>query len=166
MSAASAQFQGGLKLGLGLSNLNGDISENGMLVAPNMGFFGKFSLSDAIDVQPELLLFGGGTLAQDGTNLKLQYLGVPVIMKYNVGEVINVQAGPQLSFLFDSNPPNAKDAFKNTDMGLNLGVGGTWEKVLIDVRYCIGLSNISDISGADLKTSLIQISLGYQFFPR
>lgn len=166
MWAASAQFSGGMKLGLGLSNLSGDISDNDMLFSPNLGFYGQYKLSDALTVQPELLLFGGGTLLSDGTNFKLQYIGIPVILKYNLGAMFNIQAGPQMSFLFATNPKAAKDGLKGTDLGLNLGLGVAFDDTSIDARYCLGLSNIADSADGELKTSLIQLSLGYKLFPR
>lgn len=163
--ATTAQFNGGIKIGLGLSNLTGDISENDMLFVKSVGFYSQFSLSDALTLQPELLLFSQGSLLEDGTNFRLDYIGLPVIFKYNLSEKFNIQAGPQIGFLLSTNPKDAKDGFTGTDFGLNFGAGGTWERFLIDLRYVLGLSNISDSSG-ELKTSLIQFSIGYQLFPR
>lgn len=162
--AASAQFNGGIKAGANLANVSGDgIEGNDMLFGFHVGLYGQFALSDALKLQPEVLYYGAGAKFDDG-DYKLSYLAIPVMFKYNLGETFNVQAGPQLGLLLSTDPSELKDFMKGTDFGLNVGVGGTFSKFSVDLRYSIGLANVSDVEDGDLKNNVIQISLGYQLF--
>jgi len=169
MFAASAQFKGGLKAGLNLANGSGDTADAldaSMLTSFHVGVYGQFGLSDAITLQPELLYYGAGSKVAGGDfDLKLTYIAVPVMLKYNIGETFNLQAGPQIGFLMsaDLDGTDVKDNLKGTDFGLNIGAGATFGKFSADARYSIGLSNIDD-GGGTWKNNVIQISLGYQLF--
>ncbi len=161
---ASAQFKGGLKAGANLANVSGDgVDGNDMLFGFHVGVYGQFALSDALTLQPEVLYYGAGAKFGD-EDYKLSYLAVPVMFKYALGDMFNVQAGPQLGLLLSTDPSELKDGLKGTDFGLNLGLGATFSKFSVDARYSLGLSNISDVDGGDLKNNVIQISLGYQLF--
>jgi hypothetical protein len=160
--AASAQFKGGLKAGANLANLGGDVEGTDMLFAFHVGAYGAFSLSDAMTLQPEVLYYGAGAKSGD-EEIKLNYLAIPVMLKYNLGETFNLQVGPQISLLMSTDPSELKDFLKGTDFGLNIGVGAGFGKFSADVRYSLGLSNINDGPG-EIKNNVIQISLGYQLF--
>lgn len=167
--AASAQFKGGLKAGLNLANGSGDNADAldaSMLTTFHVGVYGQFGLSDAITLQPEVLYYGAGSKVVDGEfDLKLSYIAVPVMFKYNLGETFNIQAGPQIGLLMsaDLDGTDIKDGLKGTDFGFNIGAGATFGKFSADARYSLGLSNIDD-AGGDWKNNVIQISLGYQLF--
>jgi hypothetical protein len=163
MFAASAQFKGGLKAGANLANLGGDVEGTDMLFGFHVGLYGQFGLSDALTLQPEVLYYGAGAKDED-TDLKLNYLAIPVMFKYGLGEQFNIQAGPQLGLLLSTDPSEIKDFLKGTDFGLNFGVGGTFGKFSADARYSLGLANINDDDSGDIKNNVIQISLGYQLF--
>jgi hypothetical protein len=161
--AASAQFKGGIKAGANLANLSGDIEGDDMLFGFHVGMYGVFALSDALTLQPEVLYYGAGDKEGDD-DIKLSYLAIPVMFKYNLGETFNIQAGPQLGLLLSTDPSEFKDEMKGTDFGLNIGAGAGFGKFSADVRYSLGLSNIIDVEGFEVKNNVIQISLGYQLF--
>ena len=169
MFAASAQFKGGLKAGANLANLTGDVTDTKMLFGFHVGAYGQFSLSDALTLQPEVLYYGAGAAYDPDGDIKLNYLVVPVMFKYNLGESFNIQAGPQVGLLLsaEANPGGVdiKDFVSGTDFSLNVGVGAGFGKFSVDARYSLGLSNISDDGSNDeIKNAVIQISLGYQLF--
>jgi hypothetical protein len=161
--AASAQFNGGIKAGLNLANTSGDIEGDDMLTSFHLGLYGRFALSEALTLQPEVLYYGAGD-KQDDEEIKLSYLAIPVMFKYNIGETLNLQAGPQLGLLLSTDPSELKDALKGTDFGLNIGLGANFGKFSADARYSLGLSNIVDSDDFEAKNNVIQISLGYQLF--
>ena len=161
--AASAQFKGGVKAGANLANLGGDVEGTDMLFGFHVGLYGQFGLSDALSLQPEVLYYGAGAKVGDD-DYKLSYLAIPVMFKYQLGDMFNVQAGPQLGLLLSTDPSELKDGLKGTDFGLNLGLGATFSKFSVDARYSLGLSNINDADDGDIKNNVIQISLGYQLF--
>ena len=53
---------------------------------------------------------------------------------------------------------------KSIDFGI--GAGAAYELpmgLMFDVRYNLGMSNISDVDGVDMKNTGIQLGLGYRF---
>jgi hypothetical protein len=164
--AASAQFKGGIKAGANLANLGGDVDDTDMLFAFHIGAYGQFALSDALTLQPELLYYGAGAASSEdgGDDLKINYISIPVMFKYNIGETLNIQAGPQLGILAGTDPSELKDALKGTDFGLNFGLGAAFGKFSVDGRYSLGLANIYDGDDFEIKNNVFQISLGYQLF--
>jgi hypothetical protein len=54
-------------------------------------------------------------------------------------------------------------AFKRFDAGLGLGVGAEFGPLLLDLGWDMGLTNISDISGADAKNQNAYLTVGYRF---
>lgn len=163
MFAASAQFKGGLKAGLNFANLSGDVSGNSTLTSFHFGVYGQKALSDALTLQPELLYYGAGT-SFDSDDVKINYLMIPIMFKYGLGDKFNIQAGPQIGFLMSTDPSDTKDILKGTDFGLNLGAGVSFGKLSVDARYSIGLANIADADGFELKNNVIQLSVGFQLF--
>lgn len=162
--AASAQFKGGIKAGANLANIGGDdANDTDMLFAFHLGAYGQFGLSEKLTLQPELLYYGAGAKADD-EELKINYISIPVMFKYNVGETLNIQAGPQIGFLAGTDPSELKDDLKGTDFGLNIGLGASFGKFSVDGRYSLGLASIIDVDDVDVKNNVIQISLGYQLF--
>jgi hypothetical protein len=174
--AAAQGISGGLKAGLNLANLTGDIEDTDMKIGFHVGAYAKLSVTDAFFVQPELLYNAVGAKAsEDGFEGKynFSYVSVPVMLGYSFGK-INIQAGPQIGFLTtaklkvegggDSAEVDVKDSLKGTDFGVNVGLGADFGKINAAARYCIGLSNIVDSDNAELKNGVIQISLGYKLF--
>jgi hypothetical protein len=175
---ASAQLSGGIKAGLNLANYTGDdVSDNSMRTAFHAGVYATFNLSDKVALQPELLYNSTGTKYDFGDGFEFDfisdYISVPVMLLYNVNETINLQVGPQISFLTKAeitdgdNSEDIKEQYKNTDFGINFGIGANFGKLNATARYCLGLGTIAeDIDGesADVKNAVIQISLGYRLF--
>jgi hypothetical protein len=173
---ASAQLSGGIKAGLNLANQSGDdVSDNSMRTAFHAGVYATFNLSDKIALQPELLYNSTGAKYDFGEDIDLvtDYISVPIMLLYNVNETINLQVGPQISFLTKGEftdgdtSVDIKDQLKGTDFGLNFGVGANFGKLNATARYCLGLGTIAeevDGESVDIKNSVIQISLGYRLF--
>lgn len=164
-------LSGGLKAGVNLANMTGDINDVEMKIGFHVGGFLNIGLSDELSFQPELLYNAIGAKESGGGDGKINtsYISVPLMVLYNFG-VVNIQAGPQIGFLLsakvkeDSEETDIKEFFKSTDFGFNIGLGADFGKVNAAARYCIGLSNISDDSDIDVKNSVIQVSLGVKLF--
>lgn len=147
----------GVKAGANFSNLTGDVDADG-----RTGFyFGglvDFAISEKFHVQPEVLYSMEG--AKDA---ELDFVRIPIMAKYYVMDGLNLQAGPLLGFKVGGEE-FTDEATKSIDFGL--GLGGAYEMsmgVFVDLRYNIGLSNISDVDGFDAGTSAFQVGLGYRF---
>lgn len=167
---------GGVKAGLNLANQT--FSGNGYTTSPSFlpglhaGVYLTAMLSDHFGLQPELLYSGQG--AKSGSEkLKMNYINVPVLLRYNVNSIVSFHAGPQFGFLASakdkvgSNSMDVKDRFKSTDLSVAAGVGIDLPvKLNFNFRFIKGLSDINDIdnSSIEMKNYTLQLSVGYKLF--
>lgn len=168
----------GLKAGLNIANQKFEVEGSSMtansIVGLQVGGFTEIKVDDKFAIQPEVLLSTEGSkLKADGEELlfNLSYINVPVMAKFYPAPKFNIQAGPQLGFLVSAkgkynggSKEDIKDDLKSTNFGVNFGAGYEFtENCLIDLRYNLGLSNISDSDGGEIKGSVFSIALGYKF---
>ena len=155
-SVTTSEIAFGIKGGYINSNFTGDVSgtaTGGFYV----GGLVDFHVTEKFHVQPELLYSMEG--AKDA---KLNYLRIPIMAKFFVGEGFNLQAGPELAFKAGGDD-TIKDSVKSMDYGLGLGAAYEMASgLMFDARYNLGLANISN-GGGTLKNTSFQIGLGYRF---
>jgi len=131
-----------------------------------VGFFADFALNSNLRIQPELQYSGQGNKEKD---LRVNYIQLPVLLKYNITDIFNIQLGPQAGIKIWEWEDNQNG---NTDFGTfdfagvaGIGVNIT-DNFFMDLRYALGLSNIFDENnlGIDLegKSRNIQLSVGYR----
>ena len=111
-----------------------------------VGGFAEFEMSDNIILQPGLNYH---TASKDGFNLS--YLSIPVLAKFNVGDKLNLLAGPSLYYSMESTDTD------NTRF--SLGVGGSYDisdELFLETRYDMGLTG-------DVKVTHFMIGLGKTF---
>ncbi|MFV0529812.1 MAG: porin family protein [Flavobacteriales bacterium] len=139
-----------------------------------VGFQGGVGLNiltgaGGFSVQPELNFVSKGTSFKTRgkkENYNLNYLELPVLAKYSFGQVY-VNAGPSIGFLLGQSDKSkvAIGEMKKIDFGIQMGAGVAIPagpgKVIVDGRYNLGLSNISDVKSADIKNRGIMVSVGY-----
>ncbi len=171
----SAQASYGVKAGVNLANLSADdIEDNKILTSFHVGFFVEIDLSETISLQPELLYSAQGAKfeeEEDGfsvsTDLKVNYINLPIMFKFNVAEGFNLEVGPQIGFLVSAElfDEDIKDEVESFDFGVNVGFSFDFtEELFAQARYNLGLANIAADSDADkTKNSVISVSLGYKF---
>jgi hypothetical protein len=203
IAALSAQAQAKLSLGVkgGLnvfsylygSTGTGLIDNNNKTNGYHAGAFFSIRLSK-IAIQPELLFSSQGISQRivypsitpsnsiDGNyNLDLNYVLIPVALKWYIAGGVNLQVGPQIGFLASARVPNVntnttipsvsivdgKDFFKGTDFGALIGLG--WDApfgLTIDTRMTVGFTDVNSISlpGNEAKNFVFQISAGYRLW--
>lgn len=179
-----SQLNGGLKVGLNLANntqeFDGDKEKSDARIGFHFGGYIIFDLAGDLSIQPELFYnMLGGTDSFDGVDvtIKTDYISVPLMFSYKVGDMFSLQAGPQVSFLVsaklkaddgnDSAEIDIKDGYKGTDFGANVGLGASFGKFGIDGRYYFGLSNIDDTDDTGdftEKNSAVTFSVRYKIF--
>ena len=97
-------------------------------------------------------------------DVKLNYLSIPIVLSYKLGNVFSLQAGPQFGILIDQSKnllENGKEAFNNGDFSLVGGAQIHVSKIRVTGRYFVGLSNVSDIGDQNKwKNQGFQLSLG------
>lgn len=156
-TANAQDIKFGVKAGANFSNFSGDADTDG-LTSFYIGGLADFAVSEKFHVQPELLYSMEG--AKDA---EMSFLRIPIMAKYYVAEGFNLQAGPSIGFKMSADD-GLDEVTKSMDFGL--GLGAAYELpigVFFDARYNLGLSNISDVDGFDVKTTNFQVGVGYRF---
>ena len=159
----------GIKGGLNISNITGGDADRNNLFNFHVGSFAEIELNKKLSIQPELLYTRQGSEVENTLKIKIDYLAIPILVKYYFYEKLSLEVGPQMSFLvndkiefIDSSLPDADTDASSFDFGLSLGVGSNLtSNILLQARYYYGITTISE--NPDVKNSVFQISLGYKF---
>lgn len=171
MAGVNAQTSFGAKAGLNVANLIGDVTDNKSLIGFNVGVFAEITLADSFYLQPELLYSTQGATFDfpiiGSTDLKLNYINLPIMFKYDVANRFYLEAGPQVGFLVSAelDDLDVKDSYESTDFGANFGLSyGFTEKLFAQARYNIGMTDIVKDNGNDkISNAVLSFSLGYKF---
>jgi hypothetical protein len=172
-------IQFGLKSGLNLAKFD---SPPGSQFSPgfNGGVFAQFRMKKFI-VQPEILysqqgssekvnFSSGGPPVVISLKSIFNYLNIPILAKLKLGNIFNLQTGPQLGFILVAKFQNIQIAGSpyvdvrniRTDFSFAFGAGTDLPVgITIDARYNLGLITVS--SGGNAKNQVIQLSVGYRF---
>lgn len=172
-----AQVSGGLRLGVNVSNQKAVTDGNSETGDSKLGVLGGLylttNLSEKLAIQPELLFSVMGSQNNDSDyKMPFNYLSIPVLLRYNISENINLQAGPQVGFLLSAkikdgdDSADIKENFSGMDFGAAFGIGGDFGKFNGGVRYYLGISNILEDAPDDytFKNNSFQIFVGYRLF--
>jgi hypothetical protein len=176
--ASMAQFNFGVKAGTNISKIDGKSFKDQFNYGYLAGGFIEIGLGGKLGFQPEVLftqnqgkvdsnfkvIYQNAFADAKSGNVKLNYLSIPVLLNYKLGNALSLQAGPQFSILMNKDKnllENGKAAFNDGDLSLLGGLQLKISKVRIAGRYGIGLNNINDIDNRDKwKSQAIQLSLG------
>lgn len=153
----------GLKAGANFSTLtdaSGLSNKTGFLAGAFLGV--KFS--DKFALQPELLYSQQGAEFNLG-DFDLNYVNVPVVVKYYIVQGLNLQAGPQFGFLVDDNISDVSGNIRDSEsFDLSGIIGAGYDLPLglrIDARYHFGFTDVFD--SASGKNGVFSVALGYSF---
>ncbi len=153
----------GIKGGLNVSNLFIDnVTDENARLGFHVGLFGQIFSSDVFAIQPELLYstkgskahYSSGSLNQD-VQYNLNYLDLPVLAVFKLGESVEIHAGAYASYLLNANISYKgdiangadeidKDNLSSYDAGLSGGLGFNFKAVQVGVRYNYGFVQIAD----------------------
>ncbi len=168
--STQAQLKIGAKAGLNFANLDVEGSSPDNRTAIHFGAFAVVNFSDNLGFQPELLYSAKGA-EQDGFELNTTYLDVPLLLRYNINDLISLHAGPQLSFLLsaeDADGTDIKDFYTGSDLALAFGAQLDLPAGLAaGARYNLGLSDVNDIDSpgaGEVKNNVFQIYVGWTLF--
>ena len=167
----SSDMKFGVKAGLNNSNYTGD-ADTDAATSFYIGGLVDFTVSEKFHVQPELLYSRQGSEA-DTLKIKVDYISIPLMVKYYLSEKFSVEAGPQMSFLVNNKVEYDKAEWNNSifadretnassfDFGLNIGFGyNITSNLFAQVRYNYGITTVAE--NPDIKNSVFQFSLGYK----
>jgi hypothetical protein len=201
-----AQFQYGLKGGLNISEILTNSSSvtyvdgvpqqsrNFPAAGYHAGGLATVPLSKKISLQGELLFSAQGATDKPPSvyavtakeEYKLDWINVPILLKYNLPSGFFFETGPQFGFLIAAKIKQAvigspgdqtyfvRSQFKSTDISWSLGTGYlTTYNLGIDVRYNLGLTNFSNVPASGvptvplqtgpMKNSVVQLGIFYMF---
>nr|WP_229684224.1 porin family protein [Flavobacterium limi] len=193
VSAQSSTVVGpefGIKGGVNMSNLysdSDDIDDENALWGFNAGVFAAFPIADNVFIQPEILYTTKGAeldynfAGVEGTNkFRLNYIEVPLLVRFNLTENFNIHVGGYASYLVNAKLSGEGDVefddeldaddFERFDAGLSAGVGVDFNPISIGLRYNYGLTTIGkerDFAGTnytfpDAKNSNLSLYLAYK----
>lgn len=174
---AQGGFRLGIKGGLNLNQIQGVSFNDGFNYGYHLGGFAEIDFTKKIGIQPEVLwnqsnsqmsgqfatlypsITNPNTLNQD---VVLNYLSIPILLRYNLGSMFSIVAGPQFGILTNKNQnilQNGQKAFSDGDFSMVAGLQVNLKALRLYGRYNVGMKNINQIDQKDKWTSQ-QIQLG------
>jgi len=166
----------GMKIGLNSAKFVGkDIPEKDIRSIRGFAIGGFFSykFNERYSIQPEFLFTTKGakinTIGEVYLTNILAYFEFPVLVKMTIlperQTKPNIFCGPALAIsYFALNDTGILEDIRNTDLGLIIGAGFEFWKILIDIRYTRGLLAFDESTeNLDLKNSCISFMVGYSF---
>jgi hypothetical protein len=181
---AHAQAKAGIKGGFNVSNLYiDDVDDENARYGFNVGVYGQVFSNDVFAIQPELLYSTKGAkgeytgLFDQTVKFNLNYLDLPVLAVFKLGDAAEIHVGPYASYLLHANVSYSGDAINRTDeidkdnlksfdFGLVGGLGLNFGALQVGARYNYGLVKLADSDAArtllgDSKNSCAQLYLAF-----
>lgn len=160
----------GVKAGVNFANITdaSGLSNRTGFVA---GVFIGGKLNDNLGIQADLLYSQQGAEFNAG-NFDLNYVNVPIVLKYFLTESLHLHAGPQFGVLIDDKAQTVIGETINdiatNDFDISGVIGAGFDLPLgirVDGRYNFGLTDIPDDNSfaSKGKNSVVTLSLGYSF---
>lgn len=175
-TATKAQsFKMGLKAGANFTKISGSSFTDEFKLNYQAGAFIELDINKKIGIQPEVLfsqsqgttVATGGVLTAPNTSYNLNYLNIPILLRYKVGKILVLNLGPQYSILLNNDNTlvaNGKNAFKEGDFSMVGGLQLGFKFLRVYARYNVGLNNINDVSNSEnWKSQQIQAGIGFRF---
>lgn len=187
ISGVSAQTTArtGIKGGLNASTLYLDnVDSRNERIGFHVGVFTQIPVTSFFAIQPELQYSTKGVsanyniLGATGKNtFKLNYVELPVLATFKLGNSVDLQAGPYASYLINSKVVSDgdlgsdyrninRDNFNKLDYGLAGGLNIYFGTAMLGLRFAQGLQPVAKDGGARLlmgkaKNAVGQLSLGF-----
>lgn len=163
----------GLKAGANLGKIDGQSFKNEYNLGYHAGAFVTIG-SGKWAIQPEVLFnqvntdtasdFNQITQLHNVGKIQLQYLSIPIMVNYNLSNILAIQAGPQFGILMDKSKnlvQNGKDAFKTQNFSVAAGLQLKVSKIRVYGRFVGGLADLNNLENKDTwKVQMIQVGIG------
>ena len=140
------------------------------------GLRAEFPIAGKLSLMPELIYSNyGSKLELDGEDLtyRMNYISLPILVKYSLPKRISIFAGPQIGFAIKAeqeylgDKTDLKDDLKKSDLfavigaEIELGLG-----LSIGARYNHGLTKLDKDDIILARNHSFGISVGYMLAPR
>jgi hypothetical protein len=167
-------FRIGIKAGGNLTKIDGESFYRGFLLAYQLGGFAVIDFNKKWGIQPEVLWSQSAaksatfnTIFLPDQDIKLDYLSIPLLLRYNIGNLVTLNARPQYSILFNKNHnllQNCQNAFTSDDFAMVGGLQLNFKYLRVYGRYVIALNNLNDINNQNnWKSQQLQLGIGLRF---
>ena len=178
----------GLKAGVNVASISNDgYDDTKSKVGFNAGAFANVPLGESFSIQPEVLYSQMGAKTEyklgsttASSELKLDYITVPVMFQYRFVPQFYLEAGPEFGFLVSAKSKSSlndnssvvelnKDNFNGFNLGLGIGAGYDITKNIgINARYIAGFSDVTKpeadpSTDAKNKNNVFQAGLYFKF---
>ena len=172
-----AQTEFGIKAGLNVSDIvmtnyvNPDVESDLQLkTGLHAGFFLKGMVNERVGMAGEILYSDKGV-----NDVHLHYVTLPLLVQYEVSDKIFAEIGPEPGYLFSATSEfgNASNTYNNkVDLALDAGIFLDLPKLVMGLRYCVGLFSVRDIENTGVpqnervkhQNRVLQFSLGYKLW--
>ncbi len=185
---AQEKFTFGPKIGVDYTHYWGENVEHGGHLNYQAGVFMEYRFTSKFSIAPEVVFAAQGGKYDfkrniEGIDVELKetdhvnYINVPVMLKYYVAPALSIDFGPQVGFnvyskntiegkvekLKEKETTDMKKYTKTVDFGLGLGLTyNITEEVFIQARYSMGLTKVFNVDD-DSKNGNGQIAIGFRF---
>ena len=154
----------GLKGGMALTNLSGDITYDAR-TGIYLGAFLKMGENN-IQWSPEIIFHQKGATTKSDT-LDLNYTEMGINVHFHITDELALTAGPYVGYAATGNAKskdiNDWNGYNRVEFGANLGTTYAINDLFnLDLRYGIGLTNIKD-DGLSMQNTSLQFGIGYVF---
>ena len=161
----------GLKAGINSSTLKivnaGDYESK---VGFHAGGLAHIHVKKHFAIQPELSFSTQGGKKGDNYTFRINYLNVPVLFQYMFDKGFRLETGPQVGFMLSAEQEisnvtfDVKSTYSTVDFSWAVGAGYLFDSGLgIDVRYNLGINDISEDNSFETRNRVLQAGLFYQF---
>jgi hypothetical protein len=178
---STAQFKFGAKGGLNIARFSSQnitsvesTSSVENVLGFNVGLIFEVKLPVKIGVELDVLYSTkGSSLVPEGagenltTEYSLKYIDLPIVVKWYILKVTNLQAGLQYSHLLASDHTIAAVGYEATtpqynsgDLSAVVGLGVDVSKIHFSARYNLGLVGITK-GDSDTKSNMFTFSIGF-----
>ena len=185
---AQEKFTFGPKIGVDYTHYWGKNVQHGGQLNYQAGVFMEYRFTSKFSIAPEVVFAAQGGKYDfkrniEGIDVELKetdhvnYINVPVMLKYYVAPALSIDFGPQVGFnvyskntiegkvekLKEKETTDMKKYTKTVDFGLGLGLTyNITEEVFIQARYTMGLTKVFNVDD-DSKNGNGQIAIGFRF---
>ena len=139
------------------------------------GVYLNFPLGNVVSIEPQVLYSAMGTKVETNgnevVNQQLNYLSVPLLIKFHLGEYVAIAVGPEFDFRLNAKEKisdvDNKEEFKSTSIGATGGIEFfPRARVSIYGRYTHGLTKIEEPSTTApfYYNQLFQAGLKFKLF--
>lgn len=170
-----AAFFAGVKAGADFNKLDGQSFKNQFSFGYQVGAFATIPIGKKLGFQPEVIFsqtnidtsskFSDVYQFTNVSQVKLQYLKIPLLLNFSPNPYVSFQVGPQFGILIDENinlVNNGSNAFTKGDFSMLGGLQFNIRKLRIYGRYGVGLNNLNDIDKKEKwRNQNIQLGVGF-----